>query len=153
MQTFFNLNRTESRLSKPYNVLGMDVYLKIAGSDTNGQMSMFYAEYNKNQGPPLHLHDADETFYITEGEFIYQVGDNRVTAVAGSTVFIPRLTPHAFLTISEKGCMIFMVNPSGNVELLFERLSSYQEMPSIEEVVRVHEELGLKIVGPPLSNE
>lgn len=153
MQTFFNLNRTESRLSKPYNVLGMDVYLKIAGSDTNGQMSMFYAEYNKNQGPPLHLHDADETFYITGGEFIYQVGDKRITVVAGSTVFIPRMMPHAFLTSSEKGCMIFMVNLSGNVELLFERLSSYQEMPSIEEVVKVHEELGLKIVGPPLTQD
>lgn len=153
MQTSFNLNGTESRFGKPYNVLGMDVYLKITGSDTNGQMSMFYAEYSKNQGPPLHLHPVDETFYITEGEFIFQSGDKRVTAIAGSTLFIPRMTPHAFLTVSEKGCMIFMVNPTGNVELLFERLSSYQEMPSIEEVVRVHEELGLKIVGPPLTQD
>lgn len=153
MQTSFNLNVTESRFSKPYNVLGMDVYLKIAGSDTNGQMSMFYAEYRKNQGPPLHLHPVDETFYITEGEFIFQLADKRVTAIAGSTLFIPRMMPHAFLTISEKGCMIFMVNATGNVELLFERLSSYHEMPSIEEVVRVHEELGLKIVGPPLTQD
>ena len=153
MQTSFNLNRNEGRLSKPYNVLGMEVYLKVAGSDTNGQMSMFYAEYSKNQGPPLHLHDVDETFYITEGEFIYQLGEKRVTAVTGSTVFIPRMMPHAFLTISEKGCMLFMVNPTGNVEMLFERLSSFQEMPSIDEVVRVHEEFGFKIVGPPLTQE
>lgn len=152
MQKPFILNKNESRLNEPYNVLGMDVSLKIAGSDTNGQMSMFYAEYHKNQGPPLHLHDVDETFYITEGEFIFQMGDTRVTAVAGNTLFVPRMMQHAFLTISEKGKMIFMVNPTGKVEVLFERLSSYQEMPSIDEVVRVHEEFGLQIVGPPLSN-
>ena len=153
MQTSFILDSKESRLNKPYNVLGMDVYLKVSGSDTNGQMSMFYAEYNKNQGPPLHLHPVDETFYITGGAFIFQLGDQRVTAVAGSTVFIPGMMPHAFLTTSEKGTMVFMVNPTGNVELVFERLSALPADPSIEQVVRIHEELGLQIVGPPLNNE
>lgn len=45
-----------------------------------------------------------------------------------------------------------MVNPTGNVELLFERLSSYQQMPSVEEIVSVHAALGLTIVGPPLAH-
>lgn len=153
METSFNLKGNECRSNESYNVLGMDVYLKIAGIDTNGQMSMFYAEYNKNQGPPLHLHDVDETFYITEGEFIFQMGGSRVTAITGSTVFVPRMMPHAFLTISEKGKMIFMVNPSGNVEVLFKKYSSYREMPSIEELMRISEELGCPIVGPQLINE
>ncbi|WP_428662748.1 cupin domain-containing protein [Runella sp.] len=153
MQTSFILNESEGRLPEAYNVLGMPVTLKIAGSDTQGQMSMFWAEYQKNQGPPLHLHNVDETFYITEGEFIFQTGDTRITATAGSTVFVPRNMPHAFLTISEIGKMLFMVNPTGNVEKVFEKLNEFQEMPSIAEVVRVHEELGFKIVGPPLTNE
>ena len=153
MQTSFLLTEKESRLPQAYNVLGMAVYLKIAASDTNGQMSMFVAEYHKNQGPPLHRHDVDETFYITEGEFIFQMGESRVSAGAGSTLFVPRNMPHAFLTTSEKGKMLFMVNPTGTVELLFERLSSYQEMPSMEEVVSVHEEFGLKILGPPLLTQ
>ena len=49
--------------------------------------------------------------------------------------------------------MIFIVNPTDTVELLFDRLSSYNEPPSMTEVVRIHEELGLKIVGPPLLTD
>lgn len=47
--------------------------------------------------------------------------------------------------------MLFTIKPAGNVEALFKQLDSYKTMPSIEEIVRVHEELGLKIVGPPLT--
>lgn len=153
MQTSFNLEKNESRHGKPYNVLGMAVYLKIAASDTNNEMSMFYSEHFKNESPPLHSHPVNETFYVVEGEFLFQSGDERFKAVKGSTVFIPSMMPHTYLTVSEKGSLLFMVNPAGTVEVLFERLSSYPAMPSIEEVVRLHEELGLKILGPPLSND
>ncbi|MDQ6812597.1 MAG: cupin domain-containing protein [Bacteroidota bacterium] len=151
MEQAFILKPNEGRLSKPYNVLGMPVHLKVSSSDTGGQMSIFVAEYKRNEGPPLHLHDNDEAFFIIEGEFIFQAGDKRFTGVAGDTVFIPRNTPHTTLTVSETGKMLFTVNPTGNVEKIFEKLDSYKEMPSIEEIVRVHEELGLKIVGPPLQ--
>ena len=52
MQDSFVLKETESRLNQPYNVLGMDVYLKVSGKDTNNQLSMFSAEYCKNQVRP-----------------------------------------------------------------------------------------------------
>ncbi|MGI8635857.1 MAG: hypothetical protein ACR2KZ_10680, partial [Segetibacter sp.] len=64
MDTSFILQAEESRINKPYNVLFMPTYLKISGQDTGGQMSMFYGEYRRKQGPPLHQHDLDETFYI-----------------------------------------------------------------------------------------
>ena len=47
--------------------------------------------------------------------------------------------------------MLFSVNLAGNIEKLFEKLDSYKEMPSVDEILRVHEELGLKIVGPQLQ--
>jgi quercetin 2,3-dioxygenase len=151
MQKSFILKENEGRLAEAYNILGHPAFLKVGSSDTNGQLSLFAGKYHKNQGPPLHLHDVDETFYILEGEFIIQAGDNRFSAVAGDTVFVPRNMPHAYLTVSETGKMLFMVNPSANIELLFEKLTAYKERPSIEEIVRLHEELGLKIVGPPLT--
>lgn len=151
MQNSFVLTAAESRNNQPYNVLGMAVYLKVSGADTDGQLSVFEAEYQKNQGPPLHAHNVDETFFITSGEFLFQTGDQRCTVKAGDTLFIPRNTPHAFLTISDRGTMLFMVNPTGQVEVLFDRLSAYAIPPSVEEVVALHEELGLKILGGPLS--
>ena len=151
MKKAFILNPQQGRLSKPYNVLGMPVYLKVSGNDTDRQMSIFIADYKRNEGPPLHLHDNDETFFIIEGEFIFQAGDERFTGIAGDTFFIPRNTPHTTLTVSETGKMLFVVNPTGNVEKIFEKLDSFKEMPSMEEVIRVHEELGFKILGPPLT--
>lgn len=151
MKKAFILKPREGRLPKPYNVLGMPVHLKVSGNDTGELLSIFIADYKKYEGPPLHSHNVDETFYIIEGEFIFQAGEEKFKGVGGDTVFIPRNVPHTTLAISEKGKMLFTVNPSGNVEALFERLDSYKAMPSIEEIVRVHEELGLKILGPPLK--
>ena len=151
MKKAFILKPQEERLPKPYNVLGMPVHLKVSGDDTGGQMSIFTADYKRNEGPPLHLHDNDETFFIIEGEFIFQAGDERFTGMAGDIFFIPGNTPHSTLTVSETGKMLFVVNPTINIEKIFEKLDSFKEMPSMEEIIKVHEELGLKIVGPPLT--
>jgi quercetin 2,3-dioxygenase len=153
MQTAFVLNKEESRIQKPYNVLGMPTYLKISGQDTNGQMNMFYGDYRRKQGPPLHQHDLDETFYVTEGEFIFQLGDKKVKAVAGSTIFIPRMLPHAFLVISEIGRTLFMLNPAGKVEALFAIYDSYQTFPPIEELMRLSTEFNCPILGPQITED
>ena len=71
MKKAFILRPQEGRLSKAYNVLGMPVHLKVSSNDTGGQMSIFIAEYKRSEGPPLHMHDNDEAFFIIEGEFIF----------------------------------------------------------------------------------
>ena len=152
MQQSFLLREDEGRTKQPYNVFGMPVYLKTGGSDTNEQFSMFTAEHVKNQGPPLHRHNIDETFYITAGEFLFQIGDERYTAEAGDTLFIPRNTPHAYLTLSNQGTLLFVVSPSASVELLFDFYNSFDGTTPMDEVVRVSAELGCPILGPPLSN-
>ncbi len=153
MQTSFILKEKDCKLPEPYNLLGHPAYLKVGGSDTHGQFSLFSGEYHKNQGPSLYLHDVDETFYILEGEFIFQTGDTKISAVAGDTIFVPRNMAHAYLTISETGKMLFMVNPTGPIERLFEKFTSYKEMPSIEELVGLQETFGLTIVGPPKTQD
>ena len=153
METSFILNLKDSRTEKPYNVLGMRTYLKITGRDTNGQMSMFYGDYKRKQGPPLHKHDLDETFYVTEGEFIFQLADKKVKAVAGSTIFIPRMMPHAFLITSEIGRTLLILCPAGDVEALFAKYDSYQNVPSIEELMRISNEFGYPILGPQITED
>ena len=32
-------------------------------------------------GPPLHRHDFDETFYVTQGELIFQLGEDVFTGL------------------------------------------------------------------------
>ena len=149
MQASFILKEAESR--QQYNLLGHPTLLKVSGKDTQGQLSLFSGTYYKNQGPPLHLHPVDEIFYILEGEFIFQVGDTRITAVTGDTVFVPRNMPHTYLTISATARMLFMVTPTGQIEKLFEKLSSFKEMPTLEELTILHETHGLTVLGLPIT--
>jgi quercetin 2,3-dioxygenase len=154
METSFTLDIEESRIEKPYNILGMPTYLKIAAKDTNGHMSMFYGDYRRNQGPPLHQNgDLEETFYVTEGEFIFQLGDKKVKAVAGTTIFIPRMMPHTFLVTSEVGRTLFILSPSGKIEELFAKYDSFVTIPPVEELMRVSEELGFPVIGPPITED
>lgn len=153
METSFILHAEESRRRKAYNVLGMPTYLKVAGRDTHNQLSVFYGDYRRNQGPPLNLHEMDEAFYITEGEFLFQLGDKKVKAVAGSTVFVPGMMPHSWIVTSEIGRMVFTLTPTGNIEKLFEKYDSYDTMPPIDELIRVSEELGFPILGPQVSED
>ena len=153
MQTSFILRESESRPSGVYNILGHPALLKVGSADTNGQLSLFFGEYKKGQAPPLHTHNFDETFYILEGEFIVQLGDLKQTVISGDTVFIPRNLPHTYLTISETGKMIFMANPSGTIEIFFQRVSQFKGKPTDEELAELQNLTGIRFVGPPITLE
>lgn len=151
MQTSFILKENENRPSGAYNILGHPALLKVGSTDTFGQLSLFTGEYRKNQSPPLHTHDFDETFYILEGEFIFQIGDKRSNAIKGDTVFIPRNLSHTYLTISETGKILFMTNPSGTMELFFQKVSKFKGKPTDEELAELQESTGVIFVGPPIT--
>ncbi len=73
--------------------------------------------------------------------------------IAGSTVFVPGMVPHSWIVTSEIGRMIFTLTPTGNIEKLFEKYDSYETMPPVDELIRVSEELGFPILGPPVTED
>ena len=151
MQNSFILKENEFRPSGSYNILGHPALLKVGSADTFGQFSLFTGEYRKNQSPPLHTHDFDETLYILEGEFIIQAAENKFNAITGDTIFIPRNLPHTYLTISETGKMLFMANPSGTLEQFFQKVSQFKGEPTNEELTEVQQSTGVMFVGPPIT--
>ncbi|PQA53473.1 cupin domain-containing protein [Siphonobacter curvatus] len=149
----FVIQESEARFGQLYQVLGMELSLKIAGQDTHQQLTMFYGKYHKNDGPPVHVHHGqDEQFYIVEGDFLVQVGEQTYTLHGGDTIFLPREVPHAFLVLSETGKMFFQTSPSGQTEALFKRLSQLPATATLEEIKQVHQKHGVSIVGPRLKN-
>jgi mannose-6-phosphate isomerase-like protein (cupin superfamily) len=45
----------------------------------------------------LHVHlEDDEAWYVLEGTLGFRVGEERVTAAAGSAVVVPKGTPHTY---------------------------------------------------------
>ena len=74
---------------------GMTV--KATAEDTGGVVSVLEAEEPPGFGPPMHLHhDADEAFYVLEGEYVMYLEDREVRCAAGSFIFIPRGIRHGF---------------------------------------------------------
>lgn len=66
-------------------------------------------------GSPWHLHHAeDESFYVLEGTLTFLIGDERITAGAGTYVFGPRGIPHGFQIAGDQPTrFLLMVTPAG----------------------------------------
>lgn len=98
--------------------------LKVSAKDTNGQWAMFEIHSKSKTGPALHIHaDQDETINILEGEYLYQIGEEKRHFKAGDTIYIPKGTPHAFLYLGEGiGRKLSMYLPANNIEEMFRQL-------------------------------
>ena len=63
-------------------------------------------------GTPLHLHpEADETFYMLEGEILLHFDGHERRLGAGGIAFLPRGVPHAYVVTSAKARMLCFQNP------------------------------------------
>jgi quercetin dioxygenase-like cupin family protein len=72
-------------------------------------------------GPPLHVHDFDEAFYVLEGELTFQVGDELATAGAGELAFAPGGTPHTLANRSRHAARFLVVCTPAGFEREFAR--------------------------------
>jgi uncharacterized cupin superfamily protein len=104
-------------------------------------------------GPPAHTHAAqDESWYVLEGELRFKLDAAMHSAPAGSFVFVPRGTVHAFQNVGEGSARILVIfNPSG-MEPFFEQ---FADLPAgaVEPGVfaQLGAEVGMDVVGPPLA--
>lgn len=126
--------------------------IKISSKDTDGGLTVFEYTGNEKGGPPLHVHaKQDEIFFIVEGDYIFQVGDEKHLLTAGDTIFLPRQVPHTFAQTTEQGRMFFMFQPSGKMEDFFRTIGALKEPPSPEQGAKIFADHEMKVVGPPLS--
>jgi quercetin dioxygenase-like cupin family protein len=128
--------------------------LKISGKDTDGHWAMFEIHSKGKTGPALHIHqDQDETVFILEGEYLYQIGEEKKRFKTGDTIFIPRGTPHAFVHLNEStGRKLSMYQPANNIEEMFRQIGLLKEF-SAEKIQAAMAVNNSKIVGKPLSAE
>jgi quercetin dioxygenase-like cupin family protein len=152
----FKVNSGEARFGRHYKMKGVtlnNLDIKISGEDTDGDLAVFeQTGFTPKGGPPLHIHpNQDEWFFVIEGEYLFQVGDDRYTMKAGETIFLPRNVPHAFIQVTEKAKTIVSYLPAGKMEEFFKATDSWTSTPSKEEVIKVFEDHGMKVVGPPLQ--
>jgi quercetin dioxygenase-like cupin family protein len=95
---------------------GTDAVTLIAsGEQTGGSIGVYEDTSSPGDGPPRHVHhSSDELFYVLEGEFLFLVGERQESVSAGTYVFVPRGTVHAYKVIgTERGRVLSAFIPGG----------------------------------------
>ncbi len=149
----FVVDAGKSRFGEVVKFLGVHPNdLKISSKDTGGQLSVFEYTGLGKVGPMLHVHfEQDEIFTVMEGEYRFVVGSETHNLTAGQTIFLPRNIPHTWLQLTDRGKLIYFLQPAGKMEEFFSYMNNLKERPTQEEMDRIHAAHQMKVVGPPLS--
>lgn len=140
---------------KRLNVLGDNVTLKLTGEDTSGSFTLIEQSNPPGVGIPLHVHrNEDELFCVLEGTVAFTVGGETIEAGPGSTVFLPREIPHAFIATGDKPVKTLVTALPSGIEHMFHDLSALPagppDMPAVFEICGRY---GITFLAPPDAAE
>jgi mannose-6-phosphate isomerase-like protein (cupin superfamily) len=106
--------------------------------------------FHQKGGPARHVHyNQDEWFYILEGEFIFEVGQERFRLRPGDSLFGPRRVPHVWaFDGSTVGRILIVFSPPGKMEAFFHEVTKKDAMPVQDpKLWQAHD---MELIGPPL---
>ena len=151
----FRVGSQQDRDDGSLPIMGGRFDLKISAKDTGGDLCIYDTVRSTKGGPPLHRHySQDEWFYVIRGEFLVQVGDDRIKLVPGDSAFAPRRIPHTFAMTSDgEGQMLVLFQPAGSMEAFFREMSRVGKDVSAGKQLpkSVWEAHGMELLGPPLA--
>ena len=152
----FKIPAGEGRLHGHIKLKGVNsniLDVKISGSDNDGSFALFeQTSLSQGRGTPLHVHHAqDEVFYVIEGKYYFQVGEEKFHLGAGDSIFMPMKVPHAWTQVSEKGRVTVLFQPAGKMEDFFVAVSSLEKEPTQAEMAKLFADNEMEIVGPALK--
>lgn len=144
----------ETRTPAALNIFGIPMWIKLSGEDTGGAYAIMEDNTPAQQGPPLHRHlREDESFYVIEGQYVFEVDGKQIHAGPGSTVYAPKGTAHRFQNTGlTPGKLLVMVQPAG-LDSFFVNIDAVTKgvrEPDLEVVIPIFEKHGLELLGPPL---
>src|SRR5258706_10845019 len=117
------------------------------------------AEWRDAGGPPgpprliapRHIHFSDdEAWYVLEGTLRIQVGDREMEARAGSSVLVPRGTPHTYWN-PEPGPVRYLLIMTSNIYRLIKEIHAMQDRSPVA-LAAVFEKYDSSLLPPPQSN-
>ena len=133
------------------NILGIPLFIRIHGRETNGVVSVVESHDVPGGGPPPHIHSReDETFQVLEGDYEFTFDGTTFPAPPGTTIFAPRGVSHSYRYVgSTTGRLMCVITPAG-FEGFFEEVGalSPQEQQDIPRVVAVAKQFGMEILPP-----
>ena len=152
MQAFW-VRRGDDRLGEPLGRGIGQVLFKVSTEDSHGGLLVVEMTHHTKGGPVRHFHyDQDEWFFIVEGEYIFEVGQERTRLKPGDSLFGPRKVPHVWAFIGDTpGRILFIFTPAGQMEAFFREPGKADAIiPQDPAYFRAY---GMEVVGPPLAIE
>ncbi len=132
--------------------IGLGIYVRLTGEDTNGAYSLFeYVVPPGLGGPPTHIHTLqDELFVCTAGQVRVELDFVERTMTPGASMLLPRGVPHMFHNPFEQETRIVAVVSPGGLEKYYKELSELppgpRDMAKVAEIMKRH---GLSLVARP----
>ncbi len=100
---------------KKFWLLGDTYTFLLTGQETEGRYTILEISSPPGGGTPLHKHSGEtEGFYVVDGEFSFQYGDNNISAKPGTFLHLKKEISHRYTNIgSTTGRMLLTISPSG----------------------------------------
>ena len=123
---------------------------KVSGQDTNGGLFIFEQMSLRKGGPPRHLHHRqEEWFYVMDGEYVFEVGQERMRLRPGDSLLAPRKVPHVWAYVGENpGKILIAFQPAGKMETFFQEAAKLHDFAADAKLYR---DCDMDLIGPPLS--
>lgn len=143
----------QDRTGHPSNVFdGLRIDAKVSPEDTADDLYIIEHTDEAKGGPPRHVHIAqDEWFYVLEGAYRIDIGEERFDLGPGDSVFAPREVPHVWAHVSEgEGKLIIAFQPAGQMASFLGALTEMGSAPAPEVMAALFASHGMTMLGPPL---
>ncbi len=134
---------------KAYRQFGRFYTFKLWSEETNGLLSIVEISTPPQSGPPLHIHRReDQTFYIVEGEFEIQCGDQRFQVTRGTITFLPRNIPHTYRNSGNTPGTLLEINTPAGFEQFYEAVNrlSQDESSDMQKIAEIAKQFELELL-------
>ncbi len=130
----------------------------VRSSDSEGRLAVFIfppREHHPYRGAPLHVHhEQDEWIYVLTGEFVAEVGGERMRLKTGDSLLMPMKVPHRWSAAQDSHCgAIHLYTPAGLMEIEWASVARSEGPENQESRKAEFERHGLTLLGEPLSKE
>ncbi|MBA2516603.1 MAG: cupin domain-containing protein, partial [Solirubrobacterales bacterium] len=131
--------------------VGGPLLFKARAEQTGGTLTALENVIPPNEGPPVHIHaKQDEAWWVVEGSVRFRLGDDLATAPAGTFVFVPRGSAHAFRNDDATPARLLVLFTPAGMEPFFDGMGGLETIEPAD-FARLGSQVGMTVVGPPLG--
>ena len=124
--------KIEAKEARSYQMMGTLWRVLASGDETGGVVGALDERSAQGICAPMHVHDdADEIFYVLDGNLTFIIGEKRIEAAAGAFVYLPRFVHHGFQCNSTEARVFNFLTPAGFERLILDggKAARYDEAP------------------------